>query len=222
LASPINQISSLTDLIVKKYEGVLDDEAKALVGFLQSSAGRLQNLLSGLRTYMRIAGTPAVFRRSDGNALLAGAVAMLQHTIARNKVVITHDPLPRLWCDPSQITYALANLIENSIKFRGESKPEIHVGAVADKKTWVLFVRDNGMGIDPRYATRIFGALKRIHTDNYPGSGVGLAITKRVVERHGGQIWVESELGHGATFFVELPKMNERRTKPPGEDRAVA
>jgi len=148
--------------------------------------------------------------------LLAGALAMLQYTIAQSEGLVTHDPLPKLCCDPSQITHLLAALIDNPIKFRGESKPETHVGVFLflDKSTWVLAVRDNGIGIDPRYARRIFAPFKRIHNDNYPGSGVGLAIAKRVIERHGGQIWVESELGRGATFFRELPKMEEQRMKP--------
>ncbi len=169
---------------------------------------------------MQVAGEPPCCRLSDGNVLLAGALAMLQHTIAHSGALVTNDPLPELWCDPSQITYALASLIENSIKFRGQQSPEIHVGAFSDKKTWVLFIRDNGTGIDPRYAERIFGAFKRIHNDAYAGAGVGLAITKRLIERHGGQIWVESELGHGSTFFVDLPKLGERRTKPSAEKRA--
>ena len=222
LASPINQIFSLSELIVEKYQRKQDEEANSLLGLLQSSAGRLQKLLGGLRKYMEIAGAPLDCSRSEGNALLAGAVAMLQHAVAQSKAVVTNDPLPELWCDPDQITYALASLIDNSIKFRGERTPEIHVGAVGDKRRWVLSIRDNGMGIDPRYAARIFGTFKRIHGETYPGAGVGLAITKRVIERHGGRIWVESELGQGTTFFLELPKMKERRTKPPGRKRAVA
>jgi len=206
LASPINQLCSISDLMLKRCQGALDDESKTLLGYLQDAANRLQNLMSGLRSYMQVAGSAPVFRRSDGNALLAGAVAMLQHTIEQNGARITQDRLPELWCDPSQITYVLAGLIENAIKFRGEGPPEIHVGAVSQKKSWVLFVRDNGMGIDSRYASRIFGAFSRIQKDEYPGAGVGLTIAKGVIERHGGQIWVESELGQGATFFLELPK----------------
>lgn len=222
LSSPINQICSLSDLILKKYQGALDEEAKVLFGFLQSSANRLQNLMGGLHRFMQVACSPPAYRRADGNALLAGALAMLQHTIARNGALVTHEPLPELWCDPSQMTFALASLIENSIKFRAERRPEIHVGASSDKMTWVLSVRDNGMGMDPRYAGRIFAAFKRIHNDAYPGAGVGLAIAKRVIERHRGRIWVESEPERGSTFFVELPKMNERGTKPSAEKRAVA
>jgi light-regulated signal transduction histidine kinase (bacteriophytochrome) len=222
LSSPVNQICSLSDLILKRYQDALDEEAKVLFGYLESSANRLQNLMGGLRTYMQVACAPPAYRHSDGNMLLAGALAMLQHAIARNGALVTHGPLPELWCDPSQMTYALACLIENAIKFRGERRPEIHVGTFSDKRSWVLSVSDNGMGIDPRYAGRIFAAFKRIHNDTYPGAGVGLAIAKRVIERHKGRIWVESELERGSTFYMELPKMNERGTKPSGEKLAVA
>jgi len=221
LGSPVNQICTLSDLIFNKHRGALDEETLALLGYLHTSANRLQNLLGGLRTYMRVAGPPPACCRSDGNMLLAGALAMLQHAIAESNATVTHDALPELWCDPSHITYALASLIENAIKFRAEASPEIHIGAFPEKETWVLSVHDNGLGIDPRYADRIFGAFKRIHNDLYPGPGVGLAITKRLIERHGGQIWVESELGRGATFFVRLPKMDQRRVKPSAE-QAVA
>jgi light-regulated signal transduction histidine kinase (bacteriophytochrome) len=222
LASPVNQIGSLTDLVAKRYAGVLDEDAKVLFGYLQGAAARLQNLLGGLRTYMHACGSPPARCRSDGNQLLSGALAILQYAIAQNEALVTHDPLPELYCDSDQITYVLASLIDNSIKFRSERRPEIHVSAVPEKRTWFLFVRDNGTGIDPRFATRIFASFKRIHNDQYPGAGMGLAITKRVIERHRGRIWVESELGKGATFFIELPKTDNRGATPPREKRAVA
>jgi len=221
LASPINQICSLCDLVLRNYQGAFDEEAKALFGYMQSSALRLQNLLAGLRTYMQVAGSPPVCRLADGNELLASALRMVEHAISQNEVVVTHDALPALWCDPSQITYVLAGLIDNSIKFRGENRPEIHVSASSDKNTTILSVRDNGMGIDARYVARIFAAFKRVHSETYPGSGVGLAIAKRVMERHGGDIWVESEPGRGSIFFLELPKMEEHATTPEGENAAA-
>ena len=221
LASPVNQIGSIMDLILKKHAGALDDDAKVLFGYLQNATARLQNLLGGLRTFMQMVGAPPARRRSDGNELLTAARAMLQHAIVQSDALMTCDPLPELYCDPSQITYVLVILIDNAIKFRGERRAEIHVSAISGKKNWVLSVRDNGIGIDPRYAKRIFAAFKRIHNDDYPGSGVGLAIAKRIMERHGGRIWVESELGQGATFLLELPKMVKRRT-PSVAKRAVA
>ena len=113
--------------------------------------------------------------------------------IDQSGAVVTHDPLPELYCDPNQMIYTFAGLIENSIKFRREIRPEIHVSAISDSEACVFSVRDNGIGIDPRYRERIFGMFKRIDNEAYPGTGVGLAIAKQIVEQHGGRIWVESE-----------------------------
>jgi len=222
LASPINQVCILTDLVANRCQDTLDEESKVLFGHLQSSAKRLQNLLAGLRTYMQVVSTPATYRLAHGNVLLTGALAMLQQTINRNSALIASDRMPVLWCDPAQITYVFASLIDNSIKFRSERRPEIHVGVSGTKGTWVFSVRDNGIGIESRHINRIFGIFKRVHNEEYPGPGVGLAITKRVIERHGGQIWAESQIGQGATFFVELPKIAERRRNSHGRKRAAS
>ncbi len=205
LVGPVNQIGSMLDLILKRHRANLDDETEALLGFMQASSDRLQNLLTGLRTYMRIVGREAPYRRCDTNAILAGALATIQPDIDRNDVWVTHDPLPAVYGEPNQICYLFASLIENSIKFRSECRPEIHVAAVEDENGWLFSVCDNGIGIDPRHRDRIFGVFKRIHNEAYPGAGMGLAIARRIVERHGGRIWVESHLGQGATFFFELP-----------------
>ncbi|HUE24915.1 MAG TPA: ATP-binding protein [Bryobacteraceae bacterium] len=206
LMSPVNQIGTISELLFTKYRGALDEDAETLFGFIQSSASRLQNLLAGLRTYMRVAGAPSCCRLCDANMLLAGAKASLQPEIDQNGAVVTHDPLPELYCDPSQIGYALASLIENAIKFRCEHRPEVHVSAAAEENNWRFSVKDNGMGIDPRNGDRIFGLFKRIQNEGYPGAGVGLAIVRQIVEQHGGRIWVESQPGRGATFFFSLPR----------------
>jgi chemotaxis family two-component system sensor kinase Cph1 len=206
LMSPINQIGTISELLLKKYRGALDEDAETLFDFIQGSASRLQNLLDGLRTYMRVAGAPSSCRLCDANTLLAGAKASIQSEIDENGAVVTHDPLPELYCDPTQIGYAFASLLENSIKFRCEHRPEIHVSATAQENTWVFSVKDNGIGIDPTHAYRIFGLFKRIQNEAYPGAGVGLAIARQVVEQHDGRIWVESQLGRGAAFFISLPR----------------
>jgi len=204
LMSPVNQIGTLVELVLRKYRGTLDQEAESLFGFVQSSANRLQNLLSGLRTYVRVAGSPNPGRLCDANKLLAGAKASIQPEIDQNGAVVTHDPLPELCCDPNQIGYVFASLMENAIKFRRERRPEIHVSATAQENAFVFSVRDNGIGIDPTHGDRIFGLFKRIHSDAHPGAGVGLAITRQIVEQHGGRIWVESQPGFGATFYFSL------------------
>ncbi|MGA3042875.1 MAG: ATP-binding protein [Bryobacteraceae bacterium] len=203
LMSPVNQIGTLVDLVLQKYRGTLDQEAENLFAFVQSSASRLQNLIAGLRTYVRVAGAPNPSRHCDTNKLLAAAQASIQPAIEQSGAVVTHGPLPELYCDPDQIGYAFASLVENSIKFRREDRPEIHVSANAQDNMWVFSVRDNGIGIDPTHGDRIFGLFKRIH-DMRPGTGVGLAITRQIVEQHGGRIWVESQPGLGATFSFSL------------------
>jgi len=206
LLSPVNQIGTISELLRKKYGSALDRDGEALFGFIQTSASRLQNLLAGLQTYMRVAGSPGPCRICDANALMAAAQASIQSAIDQNGATVTYDSLPQVYCDPNQISYALASLIENSIKFRCELKPEIHVSAAAEADAWKFSVRDNGIGIDPRNGERIFGMFKRIHSGTHPGVGAGLAITRQIVEQHGGRIWVESQLGHGATFYFILPQ----------------
>jgi light-regulated signal transduction histidine kinase (bacteriophytochrome) len=206
LIGPVNQVCSIADLILHKYRGTLDDEAEVLFGFIQNSANRLQMFAAGLREYAQIVASRGPYRRCDANDLLAGAQASIQGAIDQNRAVVTHDALPELYCDPSQISYALASLMENSIKFRGEGRPEIHISANSRESIWVFSVSDNGIGIDPRHKERIFSVFKRIHNETYPGAGVGLAITRQIIEQHGGRIWVESEPGRGAVFFFTLPR----------------
>jgi len=205
LVGPVNQIGAMADLILKRYSGQLDDDAKTLLGFVQGSANRLQNLVAGLKTYMRVAGSLSPRRLCDAHALLAGAMASIQPQMEQSGAIVTHDPLPEVYCDPNQIGFVFASLLENSIKFRGDPPPEIHVSAAAEESACTFSVRDNGIGIDPRHGERIFGLFKRIHNDAQPGAGVGLAITRHIVERHGGRIWVDSQPACGATFRFTLP-----------------
>jgi len=212
LVGPMNQMRSMTDLILKNHRARQDGENEVLFGFLQASSDKVENLLNGVRTYMRVVGQPMPFRRFDANAALAGALATIQESIDQSQACVTHDRLPELYGDPNQIGYLFAGLVENAIKFHGEGRPEIHIAAAESENGWVFSVGDNGIGIDPKYRERIFGVFKRIHNDTYPGAGVGLAIARRVVERHGGRIWVESETGKGATFFIALPDGGTGRT----------
>jgi signal transduction histidine kinase len=155
--------------------------------------------------------SPVEYRGCEGNALLAGALASLDPMAREADALVTHDHLPQLHCDPNQLIYALTSLVENSIKFRGSSRPEIRISATPsasvtpDGDGWRFSVRDNGIGIDPRHSESVFHMFKRINGDRYAGAGAGLAITRRIIERHGGRIWLESALGSGATFFFTLP-----------------
>jgi light-regulated signal transduction histidine kinase (bacteriophytochrome) len=205
LVGPMNQMRSMADLLLKKHRGKLDDEAEALLGFIQTASDRLQNFVAGLRRHTRIVGQRQPARTFDANAILAGAIAMIQPAIEQSQAEVTHDLLPEVYGDPTQISYVFASLIDNSIKFRSEQPPCIYVRATIDGKAWVFSVSDNGIGIDPKHADRIFGVFKRVHNDAYPGAGMGLPIVKRIIETHGGTISVESHLGQGATFFFTLP-----------------
>lgn len=209
LFSPVNQMCSMADLVLKKYRGTLDSEAEILFGFIQGSAGRVQNLMGGLRTYMQVAGSGVPFQRCDGDSILAEALTSARPAIDLSGASVTYDPLPDLYCDPTQISYTFAALIDNAIKFRGECKPEVRIRVKVEGDRFLYSFRDNGIGIDPRHHESIFGVFKRIHNDAYPGQGVGLAIAKKIVEGHGGRIWVESSLGHGANFLLTLPKAED-------------
>jgi light-regulated signal transduction histidine kinase (bacteriophytochrome) len=204
LVGPANQMRTMAELILKRNRARLDKETEDLFGFLETASDNLDKLLTGLRTYMHVMGGQASLRRFDANAALAGAIATVQESIDRVGARLTCDPLPEIYGDPNQISYAFASLLENSIKFGGERSPEIHIAGAEIENGWEFCVRDTGIGIDPRQHDKIFGVFKRVHKDEFPGAGMGLAIAKRVVERHGGRIWVESRLGEGAAFFFTL------------------
>jgi light-regulated signal transduction histidine kinase (bacteriophytochrome) len=205
LVGPMNQMRSMADLLLKKHRGKLDEETEALFGFIQAASERLQDLVAGLRKHTRIVGQRQPARIFDANTALAGAIAMIRPAIEQNDARITHDLLPEVYGDPTQITHILASLIDNSIKFRSKQLPRIHITATTEGRAWIFSVRDNGIGIDPKHAHRIFGVFKRVYNDAYPGAGMGLPIAMRIIEGHGGRIWVESQLGQGATFSFTLP-----------------
>jgi len=210
LVGPVNQLRAMAELFIARNRGRLGGEDETLLNYIQASTERLQNLLSGLRVYTRVLNEAQPLRWFDTNAALAGAIANLQPQIEHHDAVVTSDKLPHAYGDPSQFCYLFTSLIDNSIKFRSESRPEIHVDA-ADRDDHILFsVRDNGLGIDPSQGTRIFGVFKRVHQDAMPGAGMGLPIARRIVERHGGRIWVESSLGWGARFCFSVANRADR------------
>ena len=207
LTSPVNQMCSLADLIVKRYGGSLDNEAETLFTLFKGSSQRLEILLAGLRTYIQVTGSTKPYQRCEGDALVAASLVSLDHEITEARATVTNDHLPELICDPVQMSFVFTGLIQNSIKFHGERAPEIHVSSSSQDGVWQLSIRDNGIGISEHQKERVFGLFHRLNGETIPGAGVGLTIAKRVVEQHGGSIWVESELGRGATFFLTLPKM---------------
>lgn len=193
-------------LFQKRYQASADGDDEVIFGLIQAAAGRLQSYMRGLQNYARIVDAAGPYRVCDAGDLLVAALSSIGPQIHECDARITHDDLPEVNCDPNQIVYALACLIDNSIKFRSEDRPEIHLSVAGDDDAWLFSLRDNGIGIDPKNGERIFHLFKRLNGDKYGGAGVGLAICKAIVAQHGGRIWLGTNRGAGATFQFTLPK----------------
>ena len=206
LREPLRKIKSYTDLLVKRYQGQLDDKADKYIAHITDGATRMQVLITDLLIYSRVTRGELSFEPIDLGVALNRALINLRGTILESSALIATYPLPTVRANPSQMEQLLQNLIANAIKFRASQPPQIQIEAALHEQFWTISVQDNGIGIEPQYSERIFVIFQRLHTkDKYPGTGIGLAMCKRIVERHGGRIWVESELGQGATFFFTLP-----------------
>ncbi len=206
LQEPLRMVGSYLELLKKRYRGKLDADADDFIGFAQDGAVRMQRLIEDLLAYSRVNTRGAGLASTDANVALGRALANLKLATDEASATITHDPLPVLPADQSQLEHVFQNLIGNALKFRGAKPPAIHVTAVQRDGECVFSVRDNGIGIESQYFDRIFVIFQRLHgREEYPGTGIGLAITKRIIERHGGRIWVEAQPGQGSTFFFTLP-----------------
>ena len=206
LQEPLRMVANFTQLLAKRYGGKLDSDADEFIGYAVDGARRMQTMIEDLLTYSRVGTRGKDFERVDCNEVLGRAVANLQIAIHENGAFVSHQELPTVLADGSQLLQLFQNLVANAIKFRGADAPRIHVSAAREGTDWLFAVRDNGIGIDPEYADRIFVIFQRLHSrEEYPGTGIGLAVCKKIVERHRGKIWVESEPGKGATFFFTLP-----------------
>jgi PAS domain S-box-containing protein len=217
LQEPLRMVSSYTQLLAKRYRGQLDADADRFIAYAVDGVTRMQQLINDLLAYSRVRTKGKEFEPTDCEAVLEAVLANLQAAIEESGAVITHDPLPVVMADAWQMTQLFQNLIGNAIKFRGDEPPCIHVsderrGNRVPAERVVLFsVRDNGIGIEPEYAERIFLIFQRLHSrSKYPGTGIGLAICKRIVERHGGRIWVESPPGRGSIFCFTIPDKGEK------------
>lgn len=210
LQEPLRMVSSYTQLLAKRYRGRLDADADDFIGFAVDGAARMQKLIQDLLAYSRV-GTRNLERQAVSmDSVLEYATDMLQLVIKGTDAAVTHESLPSIKVDERQMTQLFQNLISNAIKFRGQEPPRIHVSATRLDGEWLFSVHDNGIGIEPQYADRIFVIFQRLHNrDDYPGTGIGLAICKKIVERHGGRIWMESEPGKGSTFFFTVPDGKE-------------
>jgi len=206
LQEPLRMVSSFTQLLAKRYQGKLDKDADEFIAYVVAGAKRMQALINDLLTYSRVDTRGKSFEPIDSEAVFDQAIANLRVAIEEGEAVITHDPLPSLIADDSQIVQLFQNLLGNAIKFHGKEPPRIHVSAKQEGNEWVFSFRDNGIGIAPEYFDRIFVIFQRLHgREEYPGTGTGLAICKKIAERHGGRIWVESEPSKGSTFYFAIP-----------------
>jgi len=208
LQEPLRMVASFTQLLAKRYSGRLDEKADRYIHYAVDGAKRMQQLIADLLAYSRVNSTELDLRQTACEAVVLGAMRNLQVVIEESGACVDWDPLPALWVDQGQLTQVFQNLFANAIKFKRKDEcPRIHVSAVDGGAEWVISVQDNGIGIDPRHAERVFQMFQRLHTRaEYPGTGIGLAVCKKVVERHGGKLWVESEPGAGSTFRFTIPK----------------
>jgi light-regulated signal transduction histidine kinase (bacteriophytochrome) len=199
-------VTSNVQWLARRYEGKLDKDANEFIGGAIEAANRMKNLLADLFAYSRVSSRTKEFATVDLEESLKQVLDGLRPVIHKSNALVTHDPLPPVLGDEMQMSQLFQSLIENAIKFHGMQRPRIHVGVRRLGERWLFYVQDNGIGIDPQYSDRLFALFQRLHSqEQYPGRGVGLAISRRIVERHGGRIWVDSEPTKGATFYFTLP-----------------
>jgi len=217
LQEPLRMVASYLELLEERYKGQLGDDADDFIHFAMDGAVRMRELIRGLLAYSRISTHGQPFEPTNCQTVIDLVLDNLQVAIRDSSAIVTHDPLPVVLADPTQMTQLLQNLIGNALKFRGERRPEIHIGAQRQAGEWLFSVQDNGIGIEPQHAERIFVIFQRLHNRGaYPGAGIGLAVCKRIVERHGGRIWVQSEPGKGSTFTFTMPALEDPTEQ--GED----
>ena len=207
LQEPLRMVSSFTQLLEKKYKGQLDKDADDYIGYIVEGSHRMKNLIDDLLIFSRLNTEAKEFKLTDLNQTLDNVLINFKNQIEDDEVKITHNSMPIIKCDESQFNQLFQNLISNAIKFHNDNLPEIHISSQESGNDWLFSVKDNGIGIDPEHHEKIFEVFKRLHTrDEYIGTGIGLAICRRIVERHGGKIWVESEPDNGANFYFTIPK----------------
>jgi PAS domain S-box-containing protein len=210
LQEPLRMVSSYTQLLSRRYKGNLGEDADEFIEFAVDGANRMQGMIQALLAFSRVGTRGNPFEPTEGEAILEKALTNLKAAVEDSGSEITHDSLPTVSVDGIQIIQLFQNLIGNALKFRGDKPPKIHIGVEEREEDWLFSVSDNGIGIDPEYKERIFVIFQRLHgKGEYPGTGIGLALCKRIVERHGGRIWVDSEPGKGSTFSFTVPKERE-------------
>lgn len=209
LQEPLRMITRYLTLVEQRYADALDEDGREFVAFAIDGANRLQEMTDGLLEYSRVEADSGSFDRIDLDDVFEDALANLHVRIEERDAEVTSDPLPTVDGDPRQLRQVFQNLVSNAITYCGDDPPRIHVSADQRGREWVVSVRDWGIGIDPDDQGRIFDVFQRLHSrEEHPGTGIGLALCQRIVEHHGGQIWVDSVPGEGSTFSVSLPAVD--------------
>ncbi len=212
LQEPLRMVASYTQLLSKRYKGKLDADADEFIAFAVDGAMRMRRLINALLELSRVGARGKDFEATDCEAIYDRTLVNLQGLVEESGAVVTHDRLPTVLGDGTQLGQLFQNLIANAIKFRGDEQLTVHFGAEQRNGHWEFCVRDNGIGIDPEYAERIFVVFQRLHgKGDRPGTGIGLSICKKIVELHGGRIWVKSQPDEGAAFYFTLP-LNEEKS----------
>jgi PAS domain S-box-containing protein len=210
LQEPLRMVASYAQLLAKRYRGKLDGDADEFIAFVVDGAVRMQRLINDLLAFSRVGTRGKAFRPTPCGGVVQRVLANLDLAIRETQAEIAVSDLPTVWGDETQLELVFQNLLTNAIKFRRDEPPRVTISAQAAAGEWIFSVADNGIGIEPQYAERIFVIFQRLHSAaEYPGTGIGLAICKKVVERHGGRIWMESRAGLGSTFFFTLPLRDE-------------
>jgi PAS domain S-box-containing protein len=206
LQEPLRSVAGFTRLLEKRYEGKLDKKADEFINNIIDDVKRMQIMIKDLLEYSRIDTRGEIFEVTDCSVALGGAIYNLRSAVEKSGLQLTYDALPTLIADGSQLKRLFQNLISNAIKFRSDKIPKVHISSRREGNHWLFSVQDNGIGIHPQDFSQIFLIFRRLHTsEEYPGSGIGLSICKRIVERHGGQMWLESAPGKGSTFYFTIP-----------------
>ena len=217
LQAPLRNIGTLTALLVRRNAETLDSDSKECAHMIVGGVQRMESMIKGLLGYAAATAKDHDRTLTDPKAVLDKTLHSLRYLIEAECAVVTFDALPIIHANEDRLAQVFSNLITNAIKYRGDRRPEIRISATDSGKQWVFKVTDNGIGIDMKHADEIFGLFKRLHSsDEYEGSGIGLAICKAIVERNGGTIWMESEPGKGSTFFFTIPKITTERSKTSG------
>ena len=210
LQEPLRIISGYLDLLKRRYGGQLDEDANEFIEYAVDAAKRMQGMIRALLEYSRVGTHGGAMSRTESAAAAREAVSNLRVAIEESGAEVTVGDLPVVRADPAQLAQLFQNLISNGIKFSDGKLPRVEVGAEQENGEWRFRVRDNGVGFDSTQADRLFVIFQRLHTqEEYPGTGIGLAVCKKIAERHGGRIWAEARTGGGATFWFTLPVMQE-------------